>query len=170
MMMVASCIPFPLSTSCDDMLVMLVCATHWLSMHLYTLAYMFMHESYLLVCHPCFNTMKFWTFDPSLYLSLTDTTFFLFSCLFVFSFVCLLSCFFACHVYHAYLLYASFICSSHLFLLLLFCWVLIFTFAYTYMERGHMEVGHGFPSASKKGADARIYHKPSRLCSIGLGV
>ena len=38
---------------------------------------------------------------------------------------CLLSHFFACHVYHAYLLFASFICSTHLFLsiacLLVFC-------------------------------------------------
>ena len=91
MMMVALCIPFPLSTPCDDMLVMLVCATHWLSMHLYTLSYMFMHESYLLVCHPCFNTMKFWTFDPSLYLSLADTTFFCFlACLSSHLFVCFL--------------------------------------------------------------------------------
>ena len=39
------------------MLVMLVCATCWLSMHLYMLVYMFMHESYLLVCRPYFNTM-----------------------------------------------------------------------------------------------------------------
>ena len=28
MMLVASCIPFPFSASCDDMLTMLVCATH----------------------------------------------------------------------------------------------------------------------------------------------
>ena len=65
---------------------------------------MSMHESCLLVCHPCLNTMKLWTFNPNLHLSLADTTF------------CLLSCFFACHVHHAYLLYASFICSMHLFL------------------------------------------------------
>ena len=38
------------------MLAMLVCATRWLYMHLYTFAYMSMHESYLLVCRPCFNT------------------------------------------------------------------------------------------------------------------
>ena len=37
-------------------------------------------------------------------------------CLFAFSLVCLFSCFFACHVYHAYLLYASFTCPTHLFL------------------------------------------------------
>ena len=36
------------STSCDDMLVMLVRATYWLSIHLYMLTYMFMHESCLL--------------------------------------------------------------------------------------------------------------------------
>ena len=106
MMLVASCIPFPFSVPCDDMLAMLVCATRWLSMHLYTLSYMFMHESCLLVCRPCFNTMKSWTFDQNLHLSLTDTTFCLFSYLFVFSFVCLLSCYLVCHVYHSYPLYA----------------------------------------------------------------
>ena len=106
-MPVASCIPFPFSASCDDMLTMLVCVTRWLSMHLYMLAYMSMHESCLLVCHPCFNTMKLWTSDPNLHFSLMDTTFFfLLSCLFAFSLVCLLYCFFACHVYHAYPLYA----------------------------------------------------------------
>ena len=75
MVSVALCIPFPLSTLYDDMIVMLVYAIHWLSMHLYTLDYMFMHKSCLLVCHPCFNTMKLWTFDPNLYLSLVNTTF-----------------------------------------------------------------------------------------------
>ena len=38
MMLVASCIPFPFSALCVDMLTMLVCATRWLSMHLYMLA------------------------------------------------------------------------------------------------------------------------------------
>ena len=84
MMPVASCIPFPFSTLHDDMLAMLFCATCWLSLHLYMLAYMSMHESCLLVCRPCFNTMKLWTFDPNLQLSLADTTFCLFSCLFAF--------------------------------------------------------------------------------------
>ena len=124
MMLVASCTPFPFSTLCNDTLAMLGCATRWLSMHLYTLAHMSMLESCLLVCHPCFNTMKLWTFDPNLYLFLADTTFCLLSCLFALSLVCLLSYFFACHVYHvyhAYLLYASFICSLHLFLPLLVC-------------------------------------------------
>ena len=48
MMLVASCIPFRFSALCDDMLAMLVCATHWLYMHIYTLAYMSMHEYCLL--------------------------------------------------------------------------------------------------------------------------
>ena len=82
----------PLSASCDAMLTMFVRTTHWLSMHLYTLAHMSMHESCLLVCHPCFNTMKLWIFDPNLNLSLVDTTFCLLSCSFAFLLVCLLSC------------------------------------------------------------------------------
>ena len=137
MMPVASCIPFLLSTPCDNILAMLVCATRWLSMHLYMLAYMFMHESCLPVCHLCFNTMKLWTFNPKLHLYLADTTFCLLSYLFAFSLVCLLSYFFACHVYHvyhAYLLYVSFICYLHLFLPLLVCWFLIFAFACTHMK------------------------------------
>ena len=146
----------PFSTPHDVMLTMFVCATYWLSMHLYMLAYMSMHESCLLVCHLCFNTMKLWTFDPNLHLSLADTTFCFLSCLFVFSLVCLLSCFFACYVYHAYLLYASFICFLHLFLPLLVCWFLVFAFACTHMERECMELGHGLPSASKKGKDTSM--------------
>ena len=82
----------PFSAPHDVMLTMLVCATRWLSMHLDTLAYMFMHESCLLVCRPYFNTMKLWTFNPNLHLSLVDTAFCLLSCLFAFSLVCLLSC------------------------------------------------------------------------------
>ena len=115
-MPVVLCISFPLSTPCDDTLTMLVYATRWLSIHIYMLAHMLMHESFLPVFRLYFNTMKSWTFDPNLHLSLADTTFCLLSCLFSFSFVSLLSCFFACYVYHAYLLYASFICSLHLFL------------------------------------------------------
>ena len=116
-MLVASCTPFPFVTPCDDMLTMLVCATRWLSMHLYTLIYMSMHESCLLVCRPYFNTMKLWTSDPNLHLSLVDTTFLLLSCLFAFLlaflFLCLpcLSCLSA--------LCLS-ICSLHLFLPLLY--------------------------------------------------
>ena len=89
---VASCIPFPFSALCNVMLTMIVCATRWLSMHLYTLAYTSMHKSCLLVCHPCFNTMKLWIFDPNLHLSLVNTTFCFLSCLFV----CYPFCFFAC--------------------------------------------------------------------------
>ena len=143
----------PFFTMCNVMLTMFVCATCWLSMHLYTLAYMSMHESCLLVCHLCFNTMKLWTFNPNLHLSLINTTFCLLSFLFAFSLICLLSCFFACYVYHAYHLYASFICFLHLFLPLLVCWFLIFTFACTHMEQECMELGHGLPSESKKGKD-----------------
>ena len=71
---------FPLFAPYDDMLTMLVCATCWLYMHLYMPAYMSMHESCLLVCHPCFNTMKLWTFDPSFCSSWTPP------------FVCFLEC------------------------------------------------------------------------------
>ena len=77
------------ASPCDDMLTMLVCATCWLSMHLYMLAYMSMLESCLLVCHPCFNTMKLWTSDPNLHLSLADTTF----CLLSYLFACYCACF-----------------------------------------------------------------------------
>ena len=156
MMPVASCIASPFSTSCNDMFVMVVCATRWLYMHLYTLAYMSVHESCLLVCRPCFNTMKLWTFDPNLHLSFADTTFCLLSYLFTFLLICLLSCFFACHVYPAYLLYASFICSLHLFLPLLVCWFLVFAFACLHMEGGCFELGHSLPSASIKGVDASL--------------
>ena len=50
MMLVALCVPFSFSAPYDAMLTMLICAIRWLSMHLYTLAYMFMHESCLLLC------------------------------------------------------------------------------------------------------------------------
>ena len=85
----ASCFmhTFPFSALFDDMLAMLVCATRWLSMHSYTLTYMSMHESCLLVCRQCFNIMKLWTFDPKLHLSLTDTTF----CVFICFLACLLA-------------------------------------------------------------------------------
>ena len=113
MMPIASCIPFPFSIPCNDMLTMLICATRWLSMHLYMLAYMSMHESCLLVCHPCFNIIKLCIFDPNLYLSHMDTTFCFLACLFACFHIC--SCVFlalspatcyACHVYHAYSLNA----------------------------------------------------------------
>ena len=91
----------PFSAPHNAMLPMFVYATHRLSMYLCTLAYMFMHESCLLVCRPCFNTMKLWTSDPNLYLSLAETTF------------CLLSC--LLHLY-ACLLYTHCALSMHLFL------------------------------------------------------
>ena len=156
MMPVASCMPFPFSTPCNDMLTKFVRTIHWLSMHLYSLAHMSMHESFLLVCCPCFNTMKLWTSNPNLHLSLTDTTFCLLSYLFAFLLVCSLSCFFACHVYHAYLLYASFICCLHLFLPLLVCWFLVFAFACTHMERECVELRHGLLGTSKKGKDVSM--------------
>ena len=149
------------------MLTMLVCATYWLYMHLYILVYMFMHESCLLVCHPCFNTMKLWISDPNLHLSPADTTF----CLLFRLFIRLLSClvsflvcllvlllvispttYYACHVYHAYLLYVSFICTLHLFLPLLICWFLVFSFACTHTEQGCMELEHDLLGASKRSA------------------
>ena len=46
------CTYLSFSASRDAMLTMFVYATCWLSMHLYILSYMFMHESCLLVCHP----------------------------------------------------------------------------------------------------------------------
>ena len=68
-------------------------------MHLYMLAYMFMHKSCLLVCRPYFNTMKIWTLNPNLHLSPLDTTFCWPFCLLTFLPVCflvhLLSCLFA---------------------------------------------------------------------------
>ena len=98
----------PFSSPCDAMLTMFVCATRWLSMHLNKLAHMSMHESCLLLCRPCFNTIKSWI---QTYICPSWTPpFVLLSCLFAFLLVCLLSCFFACHVYHVYLLYAFFIC------------------------------------------------------------
>ena len=148
MIPVALCIPFPLSASYDDMLAMHVYATFWLSMHLYTLTYMFMHESCLLVCRPYFNTMKLWTFDPNLHLSLVDTTFYLFAYLFAcflalsaFLFVYLSYCL-SCLLPPAMLAMSiTLICFMHLsytlcifFLPLLVCWFLVFAFACTQME------------------------------------
>ena len=91
------------------MLTMLVYATRWLFMHLYMLAYMFMHESCLLVCHPYFNTMKLWTFDPNLHLPSWTPPFVCFlACLHVFLFFCLpcLSCLSALCLFHMF--FASF--------------------------------------------------------------
>ena len=167
LMPIASCIPFPFSTPCDAMLTILG-ATRWLYMHLYALAYMSMHESCLLVCRLYFNTMKLWTPNPNLHLSLANTTSFLLACLFAFLLVCFLSCLFAIslvyshpcfyvyHIYHVYLLHASIMCSLHLFLPLLACWFLVFVFACTHMKQGRMELRQGFSSACKKGANASM--------------
>ena len=107
MMPVASCIPFPFFALGDDMLAMLVCATHWLYMHLYTLAYLSIHKSCLLVCRPCFNIMKLWRFDPNLHLSLTDTTLVCLLSCFVSLFACILVSIFAMSIIHG--LYAGFL-------------------------------------------------------------
>ena len=109
-MSVALCIPFPFSAPCDDMLTMLVCATRWLYMHLCTLAYISMHESCLLVCRPCFNTMKLWTFDLNLHFSLADTTFCSLSCLFDCFLACLPSRLFACFLVSLFAMSTMFIC------------------------------------------------------------
>ena len=145
------------------MLTMLVCATRWLSMHLYTFAHMSMHESCLLVCHPCFNTMKLWTFDPNLHLSLADTTFCLLSCLFAFSLVCVLACLLAfLFLCLPCLSCLSTLCPFHMHFasfpsiacLLVSCLCLCI---YTHMEQGCLELGHGYPGASKKGKDKGVW-------------
>ena len=145
---------------CNDML---VCAIRWLYVHLYTLTYMSIHESCLLVCHSYFNTMKLWTPDPNLHLSLVDTTFCLLSFLFALSLVCFLACLpsrlFACilvpmlamsvtFVYFMPLPYA--LCTF--FFPLLVSWFIVFAFTCT-----HMELGHGFLGASKRGKDAGMW-------------
>ena len=91
-----------------------------LRQHLYTLAHMSMHESCLLVCHPCLNTMKLWTFNPNLHLSLVDTTFCLLSCLLSFLFLCLPcpSCLSALCLFHMLYASLSFHCLSVGFLFL----------------------------------------------------
>ena len=102
MMLVAPCIPFPFFALHDALHTMLVCATRWLSMHLYMLAHMSMHESCLVVCRPCFNIMNLWIFDPNLHLSLMDTTLvYLLSC-FVSFFACILVSMFAMSIMFIY--------------------------------------------------------------------
>ena len=112
------------STLHDAMLTMLIYATCCLLMHLYTLAYMFMNESCLLVCCPYFNTMKSWTFDPNLHLSPVDTNFCLPFCLstflLAFLFLCLpcLSYLSALCLFHMPYTSLSFHCLSASFLFL----------------------------------------------------
>ena len=101
-----------LSTLRDAMLIMFVCATRWLSMHLYMLAYMSMHESFLLVCRPYFNTMKLWIFNPNLHLSPMDTTFCLpFACL---SSFLLLVCLFSFLLFHLFVYLVACHVSCHM--------------------------------------------------------
>ena len=95
---------------------------------------------------------------------------YIFACLLAILLVCSHPCLYACHIYHAYLLYSSFICTSHLFLSLLVCWFLVFAFACTHMEQGRMELEHSFSGASKKGVGASMSIWAKYLCSIGLGV
>ena len=103
---------------------MLVCATSWLSMHLYTLAYMSMHESCLLVCRPYFSTIKLWTSDPNLHLSLVDTTL-LFDCSLVCLFACLPYRLFARILFSMFAISTMFICFMPL-----SCALCIFSFHY----------------------------------------
>ena len=67
----------------------------------------------------------------------------LFVCMLVFWLLCLpcLSCLPAL---------CLFICSLHLFLPLLVCWFLVFAFACTHMERGHLEIGHSLQAQAKR--------------------
>ena len=123
-------------------------------MHLYMLAYMFMHESCLLVCRPYFNTMKSWTSNPNLHLSprghhLLFDLFLI--CLFACFLVCLpssllaylIACYVSCHMLcllrlYACLLYTHCALSTHLFLsiacLQVSCLCLCM---YTYEARAH---------------------------------
>ena len=152
LMPIASCLSFPFSASCNDMLTMFVCATHWPSIHLYTLAHMSMHESCLLVCCPYFNTMKLWKFDPNLHLSLVDTTFYMLSCLFA----CFLVSLLAMSIMLIYFMPLSYAIRISFFPLLV-CWFLILFFACTHTKQGCMELEHGLPGASKKGKDVSMY-------------
>ena len=110
---VAPCLSSLFSAPRDDMLTMLTCATLWLYVHLYTFAYMSMHESCLLMCWPYFNTMKLWTPNPNLHLSLADTTFCLLSCLFAYSHICSHPGCYDCHIYLACSLCILLLLSTH---------------------------------------------------------
>ena len=119
---VALCIPFPFLLCAMICLPCLFAPPVGFQCIFYTLAYIFMHESCLLVYRPCFNTMRLWTFDPNLHLSSWIPSFCLPFCSFVFFLVCFLACLpscflvclfilwlvmffairYACHVYHGY--------------------------------------------------------------------
>jgi len=152
----------PFFVLCDDMLVMFVRATCWLSMHLYMLAYIFLHESCLLVCCPYFNTMKIWTPDPNLHLSPMDLLLalllaYLLACLLAFLFVCLsllvmspTTCY-ACHIYLTCLLCTLCALSTHLFLSIA-CLLVSHSYLcmYTHGARTHGARAR-FPSHKQKG-------------------
>ena len=87
----------PFFAPCNDILVMLVCTICWLSMQLYTLAYMSMLESCSLVCHPCFNTMKLYKHPIQTYICPSQTPPLFICYLALFSF--LLSSWFLCLPY-----------------------------------------------------------------------
>ena len=144
----------PFFALCDDMLAMLVYATRWLYMHLYTFAYMSTHDSCLLVCCPCFNTMKLWTFDPNLHLSLADTTFCSFSCLFA-CFPTMLALFITFICFSPFhILFASF---SSIACLLVSCLCLCI---YTHGARTHGATAR-FPRLMQKGHGLVHVVKPS---------
>ena len=152
MMLVALGIPFPLSAPCDDMLAMLVCATRWLSMHLYTLDYMPMHESSVSSMFQHNEVMDIRskpTFVPCRH-----------HLLFVFLLVCFFACLLAFLLYLPCLSCLSALCLFHMhyayLLPLLVCWFLVFSFARIHMERGRMELRHGLLGASKKGKDVTM--------------
>ena len=143
---------YPLFRSVWRLLIMFFCAIRWLYVHLYTLVYMFMHESWLLVCHPCFNIMMLWTSDPNLHLPLVDTTFCLLSCLFI---LCLHPiCYF--HCYLSFLFCALLLLSMRLSLsiarLLVSC---LYLCMYTYGARTH-GVRAWFPRHKKKGCRCKL--------------
>ena len=142
----------PFSSLCDDMLAMLVCTTHWLSTHIYTLTYISMNEfcvSSMLQHNETMNIRSKPTFVPRGHHPC------LFAILLCFPF-CSHPGFYVCHVYHVYLLYASLLCSMHLLLPWLVCWFLVFAFACTHTKQGRLELRHGLPRASKRGKDVSM--------------
>ena len=95
--------------------------------------------------------------------------------LFAFLLVCLLACFLAflflclpCLSY--YLLYATFICSLHLFLPLLVCWFLVFALCmYTHGERMHGARAPS-PRCKKKGRGSEQANLSQAAMFSSLGV
>ena len=82
--------------------------------------------------------------------------------LFAFLLVCLTTCLlaslFLCLPCSSWLsALCLFICSLQLFFPWLVCWFLVFAFACTNMERGHLELRHSLPSTGKKGMDVSMW-------------